>query len=164
MISIIYIVFNFDRKSIYNPVIWLTKEIMISWNDCVWPTLRIRWPLKGEIFRQWLSLISIKSPCCNRSEHCRSICSSPHDTLTTKAVTDFDPKPNPVDKLTEETKIENLITESSDSDESKRAPALFNVEEETTSRQRSTSPNLPELVEVANQVWHDLFDFFAIDQ
>ena len=49
------------------------------------------------------------------------------------------------DKLTKDegTKIENLITESSDSDESR--PALLNV------TRRSTSPNLPEL-ELANQV------------
>ena len=72
------------------------------------------------------------------------------------------PKGQASDKLAlESTKIENLITESSDSDGSKKGPSSSLQKIAPVLLRRSVSPNLPELVEVTknsvNQVSICLF-------
>ena len=72
------------------------------------------------------------------------------------------PKGQASDKLAlESTKIENLITESSDSDGSKKGPSSSLQKIAPVVLRRSASPNLPELVEVSktsvNQVRISLF-------
>ena len=72
------------------------------------------------------------------------------------------PKGQASDKLAlESTKIENLITESSDSDGSKKGPSSSLQKIAPVLLRRSVSPNLPELVEVSeisvNQVSISLF-------